>query len=332
MSTRRRLLRRSLAGLVISVGITFLLVALFNIPIDRLLVIPTHLLTLSIAVCMARLGAQGLRFHLLVKHCSSVKMSFSEAFTVRSASEFFALTTIPFLADEAVRTWILTEKGEKAFTALWIAFSELIFDVFIAAPISLAAGAFALARGAVGIAAIILTITVIQLSSVVGMLFIIKNGGVGRLVRLAEPLSRMSLFSKRLLDRFRDEVAAVYGATQLFRGRSGKKVVSALIALTVVIMSAPATILYMAYSNYLALSFIDSLYAFHAGNTLGVLPLTVGGSGLTETGIYIFIDNVYDFGSWEAVVIWRIMTYYLTLLFTGATFVIYVSASRKRSG
>ncbi|MEM1922479.1 MAG: hypothetical protein QXO86_07110 [Nitrososphaerota archaeon] len=330
MSKTAKLLRRSLLGVVVSIGITLLIVALFNVSIHRLLSIPMPILLSSIAICISRLVAQGLRFHILVRYCSSINMRFRDSFIARGASEFFALTTIPFVADEAVRTWILTERGEKALTALWIAFSELFFDVLIAAPISIMAGGAALMHREVGISSVILAISVSQILMVLSILLLARRVAWS-LLKLVEPLSRLSPFIKRVFDRTREELPMIADASQLFTGRPIRAVIPTTFALTIVIMTTPALILYMVHLNYSELNLLDSLYAFHAGNTLGVLPLTVGGSGLTETGIYLFSDRVYARGNWEAVVIWRVLTYYLTLLMTGAIFVNYVLWRSRRS-
>jgi len=64
--------------------------------------------------------------------------------------------------------------------------------------------------------------------------------------------------------------------------------------------------------------------AVMGANAIGNLPITVGGSGLAEFGIVAYIHNLNPFnfeipeGSdiWDAVIGWRIATYYVPIIFT----------------
>jgi glycosyltransferase 2 family protein len=68
----------------------------------------------------------------------------------------------------------------------------------------------------------------------------------------------------------------------------------------------------------------DSMMAVMGANAIGNLPITVGGSGLAEFGIvaYIYDLNPFNFeipeGSniWDAVIGWRIATYYVPIAIT----------------
>jgi len=59
-------------------------------------------------------------------------------------------------------------------------------------------------------------------------------------------------------------------------------------------------------------------------NAIGNLPITIGGSGLAEFGIIAYLNdlNPFDFdvpeGSleWNAVIAWRIATYYVPIAIT----------------
>ncbi|MEM0481827.1 MAG: lysylphosphatidylglycerol synthase domain-containing protein [Nitrososphaerota archaeon] len=331
MSRVRRLLRASLAGLLASAGITLLIATLFNIPLSTLLSIPPSLLLLSLGLCLARLLAQGVRFYLLVERLSSTSMSMGEAFMIRSVSEFFALTTIPFMADEAVRAWILTEKGENPIVALWIAFTELILDVLVAAPIALLAGVAAMSHGAISVAMLLITIPALQLILVTSLLIQSRRQGLERLRRLTSRLEmHLSVFG-RVLNMLKQVGLNSLGLLEPLSFSRGKSISAGLLAATVAVMLIPAATLYAVFSNYAAIGFIDAIYAFHAGNTLGILPVTVGGAGLTEAGVYLFSSKVLGVYSWIAVVAWRILTYYLTLLVSGVMFTYYAS-KRLREG
>ncbi|GBC71374.1 hypothetical protein HRbin02_01155 [Candidatus Calditenuaceae archaeon HR02] len=324
MSGGRHLLKRSLAGLVFSIGITFLIIMLFNIPLATVLSIRPSLLLLSMGLCLARLLAQGLRFHLLVRHYSTTSMSMGEAFMVRGVSEFFALTTIPFMADEAVRAWILMERGENPVVALWIAFVELILDVLVAAPIALLSGFAAMSHGVISVAMVLVTIPALQLILVTALLTQSRHRGLARLNRLISRIEgRLPVFGG-VLNMFKQPGPDPQGFLKPLIFSRGKSISAGLLSATVVVMLIPAVTLYAVFSSYTAIRFVDAIYAFHAGNTLGVLPVTAGGAGLTEAGVYLFSSRVLGVYSWTAVILWRILTYYLTLLVSGAMLTYYV--------
>jgi hypothetical protein len=68
----------------------------------------------------------------------------------------------------------------------------------------------------------------------------------------------------------------------------------------------------------------DSIMAVMGANAIGNLPITIGGSGLAEFGIIAYLNNLnpFDFSitegivAWDAVIGWRIATYYVPILIT----------------
>ena len=68
----------------------------------------------------------------------------------------------------------------------------------------------------------------------------------------------------------------------------------------------------------------DSIMAVMGANAIGNLPITIGGSGLAEFGIVAYLNNLnpFDFSitegivAWDAVIGWRIATYYVPVLIT----------------
>jgi hypothetical protein len=68
----------------------------------------------------------------------------------------------------------------------------------------------------------------------------------------------------------------------------------------------------------------DSIMAVMGANAIGNLPITIGGSGLAEFGIIAYINNLDPFAfeitegivAWDAVIGWRIATYYVPIVIT----------------
>ena len=73
-----------------------------------------------------------------------------------------------------------------------------------------------------------------------------------------------------------------------------------------------------------AVEFFDSIMAVMGANAIANLPITVGGSGLAEFGIVAYLNNLDPFNfvmpdtglEWNAVIGWRIATYYVPIVVT----------------
>ena len=82
--------------------------------------------------------------------------------------------------------------------------------------------------------------------------------------------------------------------------------------------------LIIAHSIGFTIEFFDSVMAVMAANAIGNLPITVGGSGLAEFGIVAYLNNLDPFNfvmpekglEWNAVIGWRIATYYVPIVVT----------------
>lgn len=325
MKDGRRALRLSLIGLAASVAVVFVIMRLFNVPVTSILAVSPQLLLVSVLLCVMRLVAQGLRFYVLVKRHSVVRLGLGEALVVRSVSEFFALTTVPFVADESVRLMILVQQGEKPVTAFWIAFSELILDVAVTAPIAVSAGLAAFIHGDVYLAAVLMVLPLIQLT-LTTMLILLPRLRKTHSLNIAGRIS----IPRRFLEPLKEFSGQSSDFLKNFASSRGMTVTALLIGLTAAVMTLPAVTLYMVYSMSFDVGFVEALFAFHAGNVLGVLPVTVGGAGLTEAGTFLFSSRILNVSSMDAVVLWRILTYYLTLLLTGLSFLFYALLGMRR--
>ena len=82
--------------------------------------------------------------------------------------------------------------------------------------------------------------------------------------------------------------------------------------------------LIIANSVGFTIEFFESVMAVMGANAIGNLPITVGGSGLAEFGIVAYINNLDPFNfvipeeglEWNAVIGWRIATYYVPIVVT----------------
>jgi hypothetical protein len=305
-------------GLAASLASLLIIMKLSETPLSEVSTLSTSLLYLFILLALVRVLAQGLRFYILVRRYASLRLGLGRAVLIRALSEFFALTTIPFIADETVRVVLLREMGEKVSTAIWIAVSELVMDVFFGGSVACLAGLLAFQSGSQGLGATILLISAFQLSAVLTLIRIAthrENSLVAATLRLVQrnALTR-KIFSRTMGQLFSEGSSA---GAPLSRD---KPALALLALLTAVVMTVPALTLYVISPDT---GVLGSLLAFHAGSSIGVIPITVGGSGLTGAGVFLYSEGVLGVGSWPKVIVWRIATYYLTLLMTGLSLLVY---------
>ena len=80
----------------------------------------------------------------------------------------------------------------------------------------------------------------------------------------------------------------------------------------------------IAMGTGLMINAFDSIMAVMGANAIGNLPITIGGSGLAEFGIIAYLNNLDPFAfeisegivAWDAVIGWRIATYYVPIVIT----------------
>jgi membrane protein implicated in regulation of membrane protease activity len=325
----RKYLSNAVAGVVISLAITLVVFNIFKVSPEEILSLNPSVLVIAVVLNLVRFGAQGLRLHLLLRRFGSIQCCYRDSFIVRSASEFFALTTIPFMADEAARAWLLVRRGEQAPKAFWVSFTEMLLDTLVGAAIALAAGLYALAAGTHYLSLVILLISSIQLLMVAVFLWVARKPfKPSERSRPEENTGTTSLFNRL----WRWLVANRDGMGQVFRPLFSRPMATALVWLmlsTMVVMTAPALILYLMLDQSGLIWFTASLFTFHAGNALGVIPVTVGGAGLTEAGLYLYLRDVLGNDAPSTVIQWRLATYHLSLIISGVTLAVAVAGMRR---
>ncbi len=317
-------------GLAASLASLLIVMKLSETTPSEVSTLSAPLLYLFILLALVRVLAQGLRLYILVNRYASIRLGLGKAVLIRTLSEFFALTTIPFIADEAVRVVLLREMGEKVSKAIWIAVSELVMDVFFGGTVACLAGLLAFHSGSRALGATIMLISAFQLSAVLTLIRIVTHREGALAAATLRLVQRNSLtrkiFSRTMGQLFSED--SIEGAPP-FRDKSA---LALLALLTAVVMTVPAITLYVISPDT---GILGSLLAFHAGSSIGVIPITVGGSGLTEAGVFLYAEGVLGVGSWAKVIVWRIATYYLTLLLTGLSLLVYLlgpSWMRSRQG
>ncbi|RNJ79241.1 MAG: UPF0104 family protein [Nitrosopumilus sp. B06] len=308
--------------------IPILIIAIqFDIGVEDVLAIGLVPFVLAVAAMMAKLGLQGIKFTYITRSYLSGFDSAIRLTGVRMGSEFIKFTTPMFVGAEFIVIYYLHKKGVPPSKSTWIAIMDIVTEVLAAGLLSMVAGVIALLSGAYVVAAIVLgtSITITLLWMVMFFLSSKRTFQVPQILAVpvlkfgrekgAKYVEKTNMWMTEICNMSREHL----------RTRESQKIftVSFLLSLASWTFYGISFMIIAAGVGYTIGAF-DSVMAVMAANAIGNLPITVGGSGLAEFGIVAFLNdlNPFDFDisdktlEWDAVIGWRIATYYVPILIT----------------
>ena len=282
----------------------------------------------SIASVMGKIMLQAFRFKYFINEFIGRDVSStSSIISARLAGEFVTQTTPSYVGGELVRVAFLTKNGVPVGRSAWVTTLEIIADVFVGTMLAFVAGAVAIYNGGdfIGIAVILIAIPTLAfwLSLVI---FSAKRNL--QLPSFSKKILR-KLISKEKADRMIDSTDAAIAdlckmSRENFNSMKAVKVFAVGIALTFaafVLQGVSFMVLANSVGSHIGL--FGSLLATSASTVLSTLPVTIGGSGLAELGIWAYISNLSGIPSFQDVVkdsqlsviiAWRIASYHIPLL------------------
>ncbi|CAI9830796.1 conserved membrane hypothetical protein [Nitrosopumilaceae archaeon] len=301
--------------------------AQFDIGIEDVLAIGALPFAAAAGAMMAKLGLQGAKFAYITRSYLAGFDSVARLAGVRVGSEFVKFTTPMFVGAEFVVIYYLHKKGVDASRASWIAIMDIVTEVLAAGILSAVAGVIALAAGAYVVAAVVLGTSISVTSLWVALFFLSSR----RNFQVPRPLAAAAV-------RVGGERAAKYvGKTDewmsdictMSREHMGTRKARRVFTVSFLLSLASWGFYGISFAAVAAgvgyaVGLLDSVMAVMAANAVGNLPITVGGSGLAEIGIIAYLNdlNPFDLGErggdleWDAVIGWRIATYYFPILVT----------------
>jgi len=177
----------------------------------------------------------------------------------------------------------------------------------------------------------ILLTSLFQITLSASIITFSKEKEVQFLIKIKIPIARKIHSSHLIASMFKDAAKEYSRIISSILSTRYILYLTLLIVLTVIVIVTPAIILHGILAEYGYGNFLNALYAFRSGETLGVLPITVGGAGLTEAGVYLYMERVLEVDSWGSVIKWRIATYYITLIITSFMLILILTKYFKRS-
>ena len=308
--------------------IPILFIALqFDIKIEDVLAIGIFPFAMAVIAMLVKLGIQGIKFAYIAQKYLGKFDSFWKLSGVRVGSEFIKFTTPMFVGAEFIIIYYLHKKGVPPSKSTWIAIMDIVTEVFAAGLLSIMAGILALMNGAYVVGVIILT-TSIFVTTLWMVLFFLSSKRVFQLPKGISMLVKKFGKEKgeKIVDKtnsWMEEVCVM--SKKNLRTSESKKVFTATFFMSLISWSFYGiSFAIIAFGTGYVLGVFDSIMAVMGANAIGNLPITVGGSGLAEFGIVAYLNNQNPFdvaalegnSIWNAVIGWRIATYYVPIVIT----------------
>lgn len=305
----------------------FIIAIQFDIQIEDVLAIGLLPFLGAVIAMMIKLGLQGVKFAYITRQYLGQFDSFLKLTGVRVGSEFIKFTTPMFIGAEFIVIYYLHKKGVKPSKSTWIAIMDIVTEVFAGGLLSIMAGIIALLNGAYVVAGVVLG-TSITVTALWMVLFFLSSKHTFQVPKIFATLAQR--FGKEKgakyieqTNSWMEEVCTM--SRENLKTSESKKVftVSFLFSLASWSFYGISFMIIAMGTGYIINAF-DSIMAVMGANAIGNLPITVGGSGLAEFGIVAYLNNLDPFNfdipegtvAWDAVIGWRIATYYVPIAIT----------------
>ena len=308
--------------------IPIILIAIqFDIQPEDILAIGVLPFVGAIIAMMIKLVLQGVKFAYITRKYLGNTDSFLKLIGVRVGSEFIKFTTPMFIGAEFIVIYYLKKKGIELSKATWIALVDIVTEVLAAGLLSMLAGIIALLNGAYVVGIVILA-TSISITTLWMVMFFLSSKHTFQVPNVLEILVIKLGKEKgtKIINQTNDWMEETCTMIrENIKTPESKKIFTVSFLLSIVSWSFYGiSFMIIAMGTGYIISIFDSIMAVMGANAIGNLPITIGGSGLAEFGIIAYLNNLnpFDFTitegilGWDAVIGWRIATYYVPIAIT----------------
>ena len=315
---------------IISIAISvipFLIISLqFDISIEDILTVSVIPFFTSLIFMMIRLIIQGIKFNYLVKKFLGNIGSPLQIILIRMGSEFVTLTTPMFIGGEIVRIAWLKKNRVDTSNASWVTILEIVTDVLAVSIFAIFAGILAFLNNSILIGTLIF-VTTIPILSIWTILFFFSSKKTFSVPNIISDITIKLMKQKgtKYIDKTNQWIEDICTLSKNnFKTNKTKNAFIISLSLSFLAWSFYGiSFIFIADDLGYSVSFIDSILAVMAANAIGNVPITVGGSGLAELGIWGYLENLetltFDLPEnklWNAIIIWRISTYHVPIAIT----------------
>lgn len=301
--------------------------AQFDVKPEDLLAIGVVPFLASVLIMMAKLGLQGLKLAYIVRSYAPGAASVIKISGVRVGAEFIKLSTPMFIGAEFIVIYYLHKRNVHPSKSAWIALVDIVTEVLAAGILAVLAAVLAMAAGSYIVGAVVLAVS-IPITAIWSVLFFLSSRMTFTMPRSMRVLATR-LAGERGAHYMDEGDKWLLGICRTSRENAGSSRANRIFVVSL-LMSLGSWTLYglsfliIAIGIGYAIMPLDSVMAVMAANSVANLPITVGGAGLTELGIFAYINDANPFDisisegviEWNAILGWRIATYYIPLAVT----------------
>lgn len=314
-------LRRTvLAGVSLSVASIVLYVIILGIKPSDIASVGYRAFIAASLLALLKLLVQGVRFHIIARQLhASHPIPAHRSILMRISSEFVSMVTPAYIGGETLRVAWLTKNGIQGGQAIWAVYLEILNDVVAGTIIAIIAGIYAVQKGVYLTGALVLVIS----GGILFFYILVTILSIKKLIRVPSflmPLARRAVGAKRvkMLEELIETTSASYDeAASNLLGYSSLKAVLLVSILTILIVVLAGFVFWViASASGLQVDPFLSILSVYVSITIGSLPITIGGSGLSEIGISLFASSVLGSVAWASILVWRIASYHVPLAFS----------------
>ncbi|MGI0072638.1 MAG: lysylphosphatidylglycerol synthase transmembrane domain-containing protein [Nitrosotalea sp.] len=306
--------------------IPFLIIAFtFNVSLANILAVGMIPFTVAGFAMACKLFTQGLKFNYLVKKLLGPVDVNWRTISVRIGSEFVTSTTPSFVGGELVRIMWLNKKGVPVGKASYVTIVEIVTEVLVSGILAITAAAFSFAYGAYAVAIAILAVS-LPVTGVWATLFFLSSKRTFQVPSLIYNIAK-KIGKERSLKYLDKTNLWMKEICDMSRETRHNKQIKKAFAVSMIISAFTwsfygLSFMMIANGAGYVIDFIHSLMATMAANAVGNLPITIGGSGLTEFAIWAYLGHLntltYEAAKnsmqWNIIIAWRIATYHVGLV------------------
>jgi glycosyltransferase 2 family protein len=283
---------------------------------------------ISTASVMGRVMLQALRFEYFIRAFIGRNVSsVGNVISARLAGEFVTQTTPSFIGGEVVRIAFLTKNGVPAGRAAWVTTMEIIADVLVGTMLAFIAGAIAIYNGGgfIGI-----TVILVAIPTLIFWLSLVLLSAKRNLTLPAFVIKLLKKFiSHEKAERITNSTnTALTDLCKMSRENfnSNQVVRIFLIGIGITLVAfvlQGISFMVLAHAVGSDIGIFESLLATSASTAISTIPITIGGSGLAELGIWAYISRLNGIPSLSGlamssqlnvVIAWRIASYHVPLV------------------
>jgi glycosyltransferase 2 family protein len=283
---------------------------------------------ISTASVMGRVMLQAFRFQYFIRAFIGRNVSSTGSIiSARLAGEFVTQTTPSFIGGEVVRIAFLTKNGVPSGRAAWVTTMEIIADVLVGTMLAFVAGAVAIYNGGAFIG---VTVILVAIPTVTFWLSLV--------ILSAKRNLRVPVLFENILNKFISKEKAeriVYSANLAIADlcKMSRENFDSTHVVRIFVIGIGITFIafvlqgisFMVLANAVGfnIGLFESLLATSASTVVSTIPITIGGSGLAELGIWAYISKLNGIPSLNelargselnVVIAWRIASYHVPLL------------------